>query len=175
MSTVAFAIGLTVLWVLAWGSASPANILSGLLIAVGLLVAVPDHWNWRGRPRFRPVAVARFVGHIVRQTLASNVAITRLVLSPRPRLDTAVVAVPLPDCSDFLVTVVANVIALTPGTMVLEVDREPHTIVYVHVLSLTDPDATRRDVLHLAELAHAAFGSSPRPSSEPPSSEVVGP
>ena len=159
MSSILFAAGLTVLWVLAWGSASPANILSGLLIAIGLLVAVPDEWGWRGRTPIRPLAIARFVGYVLYQSVASNVSLTAQVLARRPDLRSGVIAVTIPpDSSDALVTLIANVMALTPGTIALEVDREPETTLYVHVLDLRDPEASREQVRHLAGLARAAFG-----------------
>ena len=64
---------------------------------------------------------------------------------------------PLPDCSDGLLTLITNVVALTPGTSPLHVTRDP-TVLYVHVLDMRDVDATRRDVQRLADLAYAAFG-----------------
>ena len=50
---------------------------------------------------------------------------------------TGVIAVPLPGCSDGLLTLVTNIIALTPGTMPLQVTQDP-TVLYVHVLHLGD-------------------------------------
>ncbi|HXH57714.1 Na+/H+ antiporter subunit E [Iamia sp.] len=158
MALVAYGVGLVVIWVLAWGSPSPANILSGIAVAAGLLALAPESWPGLTRPRFRPVAIGRFVLHVMMKVLESNVVITREVLARRSRIRTGVVAVPLPECSDGLLTLITNAMALTPGTMPLEVTRDP-TVLYVHVLQLRDLDDARHQIQHLAALAFRAFGS----------------
>ncbi len=80
------------------------------------------------------------------------------MLAPTDRLRTAVIGVPLPGCSDELLTLVSNLVALSPGTMPLELTHGP-TVLYVHVLHLRDLEATRRDILHLTDLTVRAFGS----------------
>lgn len=160
MSLVAYGVGLALIWVLAWGTPTPANVLGGLLVAAVLLAISPDSWLSlrRARPRLRPVAIARFLGFVLVEVLRANVILTREVVSRESRITTGVVAVPLPDCSDGLLTLVTNVMAVTPGTMPIEVTRHP-TVMYVHVLLLGDVEAVRRDVQHLAALAYRAFGS----------------
>jgi len=159
VTTILFAAVLTVLWVLAWGSVSFANVASGLTLAVALLIATPDEWVWRNRSPVRPLAIARFFGYVLVKAVQSNAAIIAQVVAPRPRVRPGVIAVPLPECSDALVTLISNVMALTPGTMPLEVDREPRTVIYVHVFDLSDPEASRREIVRLADLAYRAFGS----------------
>ncbi len=160
MSLVAYAVGLALIWVLAWGTPTPANVLGGLVVAAVLLAVSPDSWLSlrRTRPRLRPVAVARFLGFVLVEVVRANVILTREVVSRESRITTGVVAVPLPECSDGLLTLVTNVMAVTPGTMPIEVTRHP-TVMYVHVLLLGDVEAVRRDVQHLAALAYRAFGS----------------
>ena len=62
------------------------------------------------------------------------------------------------DISDSLLVFIANVTAMTPGTMPIEVRRRP-PVVYVHVLHLDDIDAVREDFRRLEHLAIRAFGS----------------
>lgn len=158
MSAVAYGLALTVIWVLAWGSASVANVLSGAAVAVALLVLAPDTWPRPGRPRIRPVAIVAFALKVVVKVIESNVVIAREVLARRSRIRTGVVAVPLPECSDALLTLVTNVLALTPGTIPLEITRDP-TVIYVHVLHLRDVEDARAEVQDLAAAAYRAFGS----------------
>ncbi len=158
MALVGYGLALTVIWVLAWGSPSPANVLGGMAVAAVLLALAPDTWPGLRRPRVRPVAIARFTASVLVKVVESNVVLTREVLTRRPRIHTGVVAVPLPECSDALITLITNVMALTPGTMPLEVTRRP-TVMYVHVLHLHDVEDVRREVRDLAALAYRAFGS----------------
>ena len=129
------------------------------LVSWLLLAIVPDDTRGlRRRSPVRPRAIARFIGHVLVQVVESNVVLSREVLARHSRINTGVVAVPLPVCSDELLTLIANTIALTPGTMPLQVDRNP-TVLYVHVLQLTDIEVARREIQHLADLAYRAFGS----------------
>ena len=158
MRSWTYAIGLATIWVLLWGSASPANVVSGLAIGWLLVLAVPGLRRHGGRFVFRPVAIARLAWHVLVTTVTSNVMLTREVLAPTDRLRTAVIGVPLPGCSDGLLTLVNNLVALSPGTMPLELTHDP-TVLYAHVLHLRDLEATRQDILRLTELAVRAFGS----------------
>lgn len=158
MALIAYGLGLALIWVLAWGTPTPANILGGLAVAAVLMAVSPDTFPARRRGRLRPVAIARLVAFVLKEVVVANVQLTREVLSRESNITTGVVAVPLPECSDGLITLVTNVMAVTPGTMPLEVTRQP-TVMYVHVLLLGDVEQVRRDVQHLAGLAYRAFGS----------------
>lgn len=159
MSAVGFGALLLGIWLLLWGSVSLANVLSGLAVVALVLVVIPDARFHGRRPTVRPVATVRFVIRVLADVLRANAVLTREILSRESSITTGVVAVPLPLCSDGLLTLVANVLSLTPGTMPIEVTREP-PVIYVHVLHLRDVEAVRRDVQSLSALAIRAFGSS---------------
>ncbi|MET0146138.1 MAG: Na+/H+ antiporter subunit E [Ilumatobacteraceae bacterium] len=160
MRAIGFALGLAVIWVLLWGSASPANVLTGLAIGAVLVRLVPGLRRRGPSGSFvvRPVAIARLVGHMLATVVTSNVVLTREVLSPSSKTRTAVVGVPLPGCSDELLTLITNLLALSPGTMPLELTQNP-IVLYVHVLHLRDVDEVRREIQHLTDLTVRAFGS----------------
>jgi multicomponent Na+:H+ antiporter subunit E len=158
MALVGYGLGLALIWVLAWGTPTPANILGGLAVA-GLLLAVsPDARPTMRRTRIRPVAIARFVGFVLVEVVTANVHLTRAIVSRDARLRTAVLATPLPPCSNGLLTLITNTMAVTPGTMPIEVTREP-TVIYFHALLIGDIEDARRSVERLAGLAYRAFGS----------------
>ena len=154
-----YVVALAVIWVLLWGSASPANMLSGLAVGVVLTLLVPGlRRRTDEHHAFRPLGVARLVGHMLVVTVRSNVDLTREVLSRQSQIRTAIVGVPLPGCSDELLTLISNLLAISPGTMPLDLRYDP-TVLYVHVLHLTDIEDFRREILHLADLTVQAFGS----------------
>jgi multicomponent Na+:H+ antiporter subunit E len=165
-----YLIGVTVMWVLAWGSLSVANVISGMAVAGVLLVVAPDGLGWLRGISFRPIAVIRFTLYAIGEIAKANVVLIRSIVARQTNIHTGVMAVPLPECSDALLTIVTNVIALTPGTSPLHITRYP-TVLYVHVLDMRDPAATRRDVQRLAGLAFDAFGPEvvdlPRPDDSP--------
>ncbi|HEX6570056.1 MAG TPA: Na+/H+ antiporter subunit E [Acidimicrobiales bacterium] len=156
--TTAFAVALLTIWCLAWGSVSWANLASGVAVSVAVLVLVPDVRRPTHLPILRPWPALRLVLRVLRDVAVSNAQLVRLVLTPRPRLSTGVVRVPLAGCSDEVVTTIANLVAMTPGTMPIEVEDEP-TVLYVHVLSVTSPDEVRRAIWSLRDRVLAAIGT----------------
>ena len=80
------------------------------------------------------------------EVLVSNLRVARDVLSPRPRIRPAIVAVPLePGLSDRQIMLLANLITMTPGTLSLDVSPERDRL-FIHVLNLEDPEAFRNEI-----------------------------
>ncbi len=146
---------LLVVWLALWGEISVANVASGLLVGGAAAIGF-DTWR-DGELVIRPVRAAHFAGYFAFQLLVSSLTVARTVIMPRGRIHTAVVAVPLQGCTDAVATVLADAITLTPGTLTLEVRREPLTL-FVHCLDARDADAVRADVRQLEILAVRAFG-----------------
>ncbi|WP_421121727.1 Na+/H+ antiporter subunit E [Aquihabitans daechungensis] len=153
---------LTALWLLAWGEASVANILSGVAVSVLLLVALPPSDPTTARAQIDPVGGLRLAGYIARQLVTSNVLMTRAVLRRHSATQPGVVAHHLQTPSEHVVTVMTSVIALSPGTMVADVDRASSTV-YVHFLFLHDLDAARASLGRLEQVARAAIRTSRLP------------
>ncbi|MEO6989780.1 MAG: Na+/H+ antiporter subunit E [Aquihabitans sp.] len=158
MSGAGLMILLLAIWLLLWGSLTVANVVSGIAVVLVVVAILPDARIWQRPPPMRPVATARFGLRIAVDLFKANWVVTREILTPASSINTGVVAVPVPHCSDGVLTLVANVLALTPGTMPLEVTRTP-PVIYVHILHLHDLEAVRHDVRTLSDLAIRAFGS----------------
>jgi multicomponent Na+:H+ antiporter subunit E len=150
---------LVAVWLLAWGEVSVANILSGVVVAVGLLVAFPAY-RGTSRHRISPLGAVRLVLYVLGQLVPSNVLVAQQVVSRRSRIRTGVLAYDLEHPSDEVVSLMAHVIALTPGTMTVEATRDPW-VLYVHFLLLDDVDEARRTVARLERLAVSALGGGP--------------
>lgn len=149
---------LVAIWLLLWGELSVANVVSGVVVSVALLLVFPvDHDVIAVRHRLRPVAVARLVAFFLADLVRSTAATALDVLRGGRGIATGIVACPLRVQNDGLVTFLANMIALSPGTMPVDVRREPH-VIYVHSLHARDPDAVRRFVSRLEHLAVMALG-----------------
>lgn len=160
MTDAARIVVLVAVWVLAWGDASPANLVTGALLAALLLAAFPSGRN-ATRFRIHPVGAARLVAYVVGQLVTSNYLVAREILSRRNRVQTGVLVYRMRDPSDAVITLMANVIALTPGTMTVEATREPGEL-HVHFLLLEDVDAARRSLARLERLVTGAIAGDPR-------------
>ena len=138
MSFAALIIVLTVLWAALTGSFSGPNLLLGAVLAFGMLsllryrVEAP-----RVLRRIWPIVVLAIV--FLYDLLGSAITVALLVLSPnmKARLRPAIVAVPLTVKSDAEITLLANLITLTPGTLSLDVSDD-RSVLYVHALVLDD-------------------------------------
>jgi multicomponent Na+:H+ antiporter subunit E len=162
-TSTAFGAVLVAIWVLAWGSLSWANLLSGLAVCVALFLALPELRHAGRRVVVRPLPLVRLAVRWLRDIVVANAQVTREVLTPRPRMSTAVVRVPLPGSSDEMLTVLANLVAMTPGTMPVDVERNPPAI-FVHVLHFDDVDRVRREIWSLRDQILEAFGEKAGPA-----------
>jgi multicomponent Na+:H+ antiporter subunit E len=68
-----------------------------------------------------------------------------IVLSPRLNIRPAVVAIPLDLKRDDQITIFANMITLTPGTLSLDVSDDKKTL-YVHTIDMDDIDKFRAEL-----------------------------
>src|SRR5690606_5188926 len=114
--------------------------------------------TWRsGATMVRPIKALKLLGFFVVALVQASVVVARTVIAPRGRIRAGIVAVPLRGCSDAVATLIADAISLTPGTLTLEVRRDPLTL-YVHALDTRDVEQVQRDVRTLEVLAVRAFG-----------------
>ncbi|HEX5567225.1 MAG TPA: Na+/H+ antiporter subunit E [Streptomyces sp.] len=127
---------LLLLWVLLWGSVSPAVLLSGGVVAVLVVLLFPLPQITR-RARFQLLWLLALPGHIVADLVTSTVTVAREAVLRGPRVKAAVLEVPLWAESDLKIAATANLASLTPGTLALEIDREGRKL-YVHALPARD-------------------------------------
>jgi multicomponent Na+:H+ antiporter subunit E len=101
--------------------------------------------------------VGRLIGRFFALLVLSNLTVIRHVLSLRPRFRPAVLAIDIDAKSDWEVSVLANLICLTPGTLALDVSSDKR-VMYVHVLEANDPEAAKRSIQgELVKLVREAF------------------
>jgi multicomponent Na+:H+ antiporter subunit E len=162
-------IWLTAVWVALWGDLSTANVLSGL--AVGVVVCLvfplpPLRMGLRVRPIWLGWLVLKFLGDVV--AASAQVAWVTLRFHRPPR--NAVIEVDLRTDSDFVLTVVAEMVSLVPGSLVVEARRSTHTL-FLHVLDAGDMagvESMRTQVLALERRVVLAFGAETAHLQDPP-------
>ena len=133
---------LMVVWVALWGDISAANVLSGLLIgaAVSLVFPLPPlRMHLRVRPLPLVWLVLHFLGSLVVASFQVSVSTLRFRRVPR----NAVIGVTMRTRSDFVLTVVAEMTSLVPGSIVVEARRFTHTL-FLHVLDVGDVAGAER-------------------------------
>jgi multicomponent Na+:H+ antiporter subunit E len=127
---------LVLVWIALWGDLSVANIVGGLAVAVvvSLVFPLPPlRMHLHVRPLRLGWLVLHFLGDVVMASV--DVAWKTLQLHRQPR--NAVIEVDLRTHSDFVLTVVAEMVSLVPGSLVVEARRSTHTL-FLHVLDARD-------------------------------------
>jgi multicomponent Na+:H+ antiporter subunit E len=151
---------LTVVWVLLWGTFTPASIVGGVLVAV-LVTALFRMPPATDRLPLRPLRLMGLVGYLAYDLVVSGAEVSWQVLRHGPRAEGALLAVPLLSSSDRVVTVMANAVSLSPGTMALQIDPA-HDVWYVYTLGPRDPAdvaRARRRVLDMQRRVLTALGT----------------
>lgn len=133
-----------VIWVAVSGSATFLNFLFGFVIsafAIGLI-----------REQAHGVSYLSRIGRILSLTVLffKELALSAwkvAVLVTRPKLDVkpGIFAFPLTVDRDFEITLLANLITLTPGTLSVDVS-EDRKLLYVHAIDCLDVEGTKRDI-----------------------------
>lgn len=146
---------LTLVWVTLWEDFTWANFVGGVLVATLVILVVPLR-PLRSTHRVRPLALGWLSIYFVWKLIEASTLVAWEVITPRIRVNPAVVSVPLRTRSLGVATMVANMVSLTPGTLTLEVDDETMTLI-MHVLHMETLEKSRQEVLHLEALAMAAL------------------
>nr|WP_316653221.1 Na+/H+ antiporter subunit E [uncultured Gellertiella sp.] len=135
---------LTGFWLALTGSLSILNLLLGLVVAALALVILGDQLPGTGF-RLRPVAALALLLLFLKELMKSAWRVATLVLDPRMSITPAIVVVPVSLTGDAELTLLANLITLTPGTLTVDVAQDRRAL-YVHALEADDPDRVRRDI-----------------------------
>ena len=80
------------------------------------------------------------VASLTWELIRGAVSVAWLALQPRLRLRPAIVAFPLTVTTDSQITLLANMITLTPGTLSMDVSDDRRTL-YIHTIDLADREA----------------------------------
>lgn len=86
--------------------------------------------------------VIGFMLFMIWELLIANLRVAGRVLSPRHQLRPHVIAIPLDTDNETEITLLANLVSLTPGTLSLDVSSDL-SVLYVHTLYQTDPEELR--------------------------------
>lgn len=149
---------LALVWVALTGDMSPANLILGFVLGIVLLwigqrvVGAENYftseaaWSSTGAIITQLVRVLRFLSFFLLEVIVANIDVMLSVLSPRlSYLRPAIIALPLDVDSDNEITLLANMITLTPGTLSLDVSADRRTL-YVHCVFVDDPEDKKQEL-----------------------------
>jgi multicomponent Na+:H+ antiporter subunit E len=139
MRTITMNVFLAIAWAAVTGTFTFLNLLFGFAVGGFALYLIRDEIG--AVTHFR-----RFVGAVTLslvffwELVKSSVNVAVIVLTPGRKLQPAIFAYPLTVKSDVAITLLANLITLTPGTLSMDVSDDRSTL-FVHSIDAPDVDA----------------------------------
>ena len=79
------------------------------------------------------------------ELIVANVRVALDVLSPHTAIKPAVVAIPLDITTDAEILLLSALINITPGSVTIDLSEDRRTL-FVHVMHMVSPEATRREI-----------------------------
>jgi multicomponent Na+:H+ antiporter subunit E len=135
---------LALTWTLLTGVPRPANFLLGFALGYAALWLVRDV---AGPSTYfeKPRRIARFVSFFLWELVRANLRVAYEVVTPKLRMRPGIVAIPLDLEGDAAITLLANLVTLTPGALSLDVSPD-RTVLYVHTMYMDDAETFRREI-----------------------------
>lgn len=135
---------LTLTWLLLNNTLSLSQLLLGLLLGWGIPLLCQDFLLKAPRLR-RPGLLLRYMLMVVYDIVVANLHVARLVLGRTQDLKPAFIEVPIDIEDEFLLTLLACVVSLTPGTVSSGLSGDRKTLL-LHGLDVADKDAVIHQV-----------------------------
>lgn len=135
---------LALVWTFLTGSLTPDTLVEGFVI--GYLVL------WLAGPLYGPTTYFRkfrqvisFVLFFLQELIIATIRVARVVIAREIDICPGIVAIPLDLESSVAITLLANLIALTPGTLTLDVSDD-RQVMYVHAMHIDDIEQFRAEI-----------------------------
>lgn len=129
-------LSLIIIWLLLANDLSFGAVLMSIVLGVLIPLLVSSFWL-RPPPMRKPVLMLRFCLRVGLDILTASFEVARLVLGSNRRLHPAFVEYPLELKDDFAISLLANTISLTPGTVSADISDDRCSLL-VHGLDVQD-------------------------------------
>jgi multicomponent Na+:H+ antiporter subunit E len=135
---------LAIAWAALTGRLTPANLLIGFGLSYLILLYVqritgPSNYFVKVRQ------VIGFVLFFLWELILANLRVAHDVVTPTHHMRPGVIAIPLDAQTDVEITLLANVITLTPGTLSLDVSSD-RRVLYIHAMYIDDMETLRASI-----------------------------
>ncbi len=123
-------------WMFLKNEYSGNTFIIGYILGLLILIVFRHFFNERFY-MLRVYAVMKLVLLFFRELLLSNIAVLKVILKPRLTITPGIFALETKLTKDWEITILANLITLTPGTLVVNVSADNKTL-YIHAMDLAD-------------------------------------
>jgi multicomponent Na+:H+ antiporter subunit E len=113
-----------------------STFIIGYILGLGIMFVFRHFFNDRFYLK-RVNAVVLLLLIFARELILSNISVLKAVLKPRLDMKPGIFAFETVLTKDWEITILSNLITLTPGTLVVEVS-EDNRILYIHAMDIAD-------------------------------------
>jgi multicomponent Na+:H+ antiporter subunit E len=135
---------LALVWAAATGDFNPGNMVVGFFLGFIVVIFAQRALGSASYGR-KVVLVIRFVLFFIYELFKANLRVAYDVVTPSQYMRPGIVAIPLSVKTDTEITLLANLISLTPGTLSLDVSDDK-SVLYIHAMFVDDPDELRHEI-----------------------------
>ncbi|HWH36633.1 MAG TPA: Na+/H+ antiporter subunit E [Candidatus Limnocylindrales bacterium] len=135
---------LALVWAAMTGNFELANLALGFAlgyVALFLAQRVAGESQYFGRAG----RVMSFLGFYLVEILKANLRVAADVVTPGHRSRPGIVAIPLDARTDAEITILANLLTMTPGSLSMDVSDD-RRVLYVHAMFVEDAEEFRREI-----------------------------
>ncbi|CAH0344618.1 Na+/H+ antiporter subunit E [Bacillus sp. CECT 9360] len=93
----------------------------------------------------RVFAVVKLILIFTRELILSNISVLKVILRPKLDIRPGIFALETELEKDWEITILANLITLTPGTLVVDVSPDNKTL-YIHAMDIADKEEAIQDI-----------------------------
>ena len=129
---------LAIAWMFLTGDLDFSNFIEGLIIGF-LILWVSKNAADSSEYISKIPKIFGFVIYFIYELILANLKVAYDIITPKHRMKPSIIAVPLSAQKDFEITILANLITLTPGTLSLDVSTDKK-VLYVHSMYASDPE-----------------------------------
>jgi len=130
---------LALVWMAMTGHFDVANLALGFIFGY-LVLFLLQRVIGRSSYFHKTLLLLRFGAFYAIEVIRANVRVAIDVITPASRAHPGIVAVPLDARTDTEITVLANLITWTPGSLAVDV-ADDRSVIYVHSMFAEDPEA----------------------------------
>ena len=145
MSAFAWNLLLALAWMILTGSFTGPSFVVGFLFGYVCLALMQRHVPALNGYAQKVPGVIAFIFYFFWQVIKANAVVAYDVATPRLSIKPGVIALPLELKSSIGITILANFITLTPGTLSLDVSDD-RSVLFIHAMYLEDEDELLREL-----------------------------
>ena len=134
----------SIAWAAVTGSFTLVNLILGFCLGSLALFIIREQVGTNSYFN-RAIKILQLFGTFIYELVLSSLRVAKIVLSPKINLKPRIIAYPLTVDRDFEITLLANLITLTPGTLSVDVSTD-RKFLFVHCIDAPDQESTIMDI-----------------------------